>query len=116
MKKMIALAGLAAILAAPAFAQTTVQSAGGTTVTSGTGVVVTPGAPAASTVVVTPGAPAVVPNAHLLPGGVVASIGSSTSVAGGPGATTTTTVTRYWVNVPRGAENDPTFLRWQHLK
>lgn len=115
MKKILACAALAALACAPALAQTQVQSATGATVTSGTGVVVTPGAPG---VVVVPGTPGAVPHAHLLPGGTVTTVGTSTVAAADPqaGASTTTTVTRYWVNVPAGVENDPQFQRWQRLK
>lgn len=109
MKKSLAFATVAAVLAAPVFAQSNVQSSSALPVTSGTGIVVTPGAPLT----------------QALPGAVNSGISSSstttTSVAGaGPApsstATTTTTVTRYWVNVPPGVENDPTFQRWMHLK
>ena len=110
MKKSLALAALATVLAAPAFAQTQVQSSTSGPVTSGTGLAVTPGAPSASTPVV-PGA---------VNSGISSSTTTTTSASGaGPmpaSSSTTTTVTRYWVNVPPGVENDPTFQRWMRLK
>ena len=110
-----AVAALAAFAAAPALAQTHVQSSQGATVMSSTGVMVTPGAPG---VVVVPGTPGVVPQPHLLPGGTVTTVGSTTVSGAGPApsSSTTTTVTRYWINVPAGAEADPQFQRWQRLK
>lgn len=113
--KLAGCAAIAAALAAPAFAQTNVQTPSGVTVTSGTGVVVTPGAPgmapAGATVAVTPGTVHTVPQASI-PGAVVAQADVHTSASGN----TTTTVTRYWVNVPPGAEANPYFQRWQRLK
>jgi hypothetical protein len=97
-----AVAAAAAILSVPAFAQTHVQSAGGVTVTSGTGVVVTPGVPAIVPVTTT-----------AVPGAVLAQAGSATVAVDGR---TTTTTTRYWVNVPPGAVQDPSFQRWQSLR
>jgi metallophosphoesterase superfamily enzyme len=91
----------AAALAAPAlFAQTAVVTSTGPVVTSSTGIVVTPGVPA----MVTHNAP--------LPGAVMAQASQTTSVAGN----TTTTTTRYWVNVPPDVQRDDNFRRWQHLK
>ena len=94
---------LAAILAAPAFAQTAVVSATGPVVTSGTGITVTPGAPSTMPVIV---------GASTVPGSVVAEIASNTTVNGN----TKTTVTNYWVNVPPHAEQREDFRRWQMLK
>jgi hypothetical protein len=104
MKRMHWAVAAAALLSAGAFAQTAVQS---TTVTSTSGIPVTSG----TGVVVTPGAPAV--GVAAIPGAVIASNGTTT-VAGAPG--TTTTITRYWVNVPANVQSDPTFRRWQNLK
>ena len=98
---------LAAVLAAPAFAQY-VQTPSGVTVTSGTGVGVTQGIPARPVTTV--------PATHVH-GASVATAGTSTTVASnGPGSSTTTTITRYWVDVPPDASRDPTFQRWQSLK
>lgn len=94
---------LAAVLAAPAFAQTAVVAATGPVVTSGTGVAVTPGVPSTVPVVV---------GASIVPGSVVAEIASNTSVNGN----TKTTVTNYWVNVPPHARQRADFQRWQMLK
>lgn len=95
-----AVAVAAAALSVPAFAQTNVQSASGVTVTSGTGVTVTPGVPA------------IVPGTQVIPGAVMAQSDVQTSVSGN----TKTTVTRYWVNVPSHAAQDPSFQRWQGLR
>ena len=102
---------LATVLAVPAFAQSQVNSASGVTVTSGTGVVVTPGIPARPV-----GTVSSVPAARL-GGATVATAGTSTTVASnGPGSSTTTTVTRYWMDVPPDATRDSSFQRWQSLK
>ncbi len=90
----------AAFLAAPAFAQVAVVSATGPTVTSGTGIVVTPGVPA------------LVPATVAVPGATMAQASQTTAVNGN----TTTTTTRYWVNVPAGAERSHEFRRWQALR
>ena len=101
-----ACAALAAAFAAPAFAQssvtttTTVQSSTGIPVTSGSGIVVVPGAPVAPSPLVT---------------GAVMTPGSTTQVLGA-GPNTTTTITTYWVNVPPNVENNASFQRWQALK
>lgn len=106
MKKSLAFAAAAAVLAAPVFAQSNVQSSSELPVTSGTGIVVTPSVPLTQT----------------LPGAVNSSISSTTTSVSGAGPapgssmTTTTTVTRSWVNVPPGVESDPTFQRWTRLK
>lgn len=90
---------LAAAVAVPALAQTAVMSAD-TTVTSGTGIVVTPGAPA------------MVPGTHLVPGAVMAQANQTTTKSGN----TTTTTTTYWVNVPADVTRDDRFQRWQRLR
>ena len=107
MKIKLALAAAALALAPAAFAQSAVTSSSGTTVTSGTGVVVTPGVSA-----VVPAGTAVT-TVHLIPG--------ATTVAMGPAVVnttgnTTTTVTRYWANVPANVTADADFQRWQRLK
>lgn len=102
---------LATVLAVPAFAQSSVQTPSGVTVTSGTGVVVTPGIPAK------PVGPVATVPATRIHGATVATAGTSTTVASnGPGSSTTTTITRYWTDVPPDALRDPTFQRWQSLK
>ena len=99
----------ALVLSAPVFAQTAVQSAGGLTVSSGTGVVVTPGV---STSVAAPATTvAVVPHATRS-GAVLAPAGTSETVNGN----SKTIVTRYWVNVPAGVDRDPEFQRWMRLR
>ena len=104
-----AVAALATAFAAPAvFAQAAVTSSTGAAVTSGTGVVVTPGAP--STVVV-PGATVVLPT--MIPGATTVAIGPAQVTTEGR---TTTTVTRYWANVPAGVTNEAEFQRWMRLK
>lgn len=114
----------AIVLSAPAFAQTAVQSATGASVSSGTGLVVTPGVPSAtivapSTTVVAPGTTVVAPVAAVaaiptpsMSGAVVAQAGTSESVSGN----TRTIVTRYWVNVPANVTADADFQRWQRLR
>lgn len=78
----------------------------------------TPGGASAS-VTVTPSTSVAVETApHLLPGGVMAPM-ASTTVLGGPAANVSgsqTVVTRYWVNVPAHVERRADFQRWQHLK
>ena len=105
------LAATLAVAASGAFAQA-VQSSTNVPVTSGTGVVVTPGA-SSSTAGVTPG----VRTVEVLPtptirGAVVAQAGSTETVNGN----TKIVTTRYWVNVPRGANVDDEFERWQRLR
>ena len=102
-----AFAALAAVLAAPAFAQTStvttttsVQSSTGIPVTSGTGVIVTPGVPLSP---------------RPLMAGAVMSPGSTTQVLGA-GPNTRTTITTYWVNVPPNVESNAAFQRWQALR
>lgn len=103
MKSLFAIAmGLAALGAAPAMAQNAVITTTGTTVTSGTGVVVTPS-----------GAPAIINSTRMLPGGVTVATGPASVAAAGNTLTTTQT---YWVNVPAGAVHDDEFKRWQALK
>jgi hypothetical protein len=93
---------LVAAAAAPAFAQTTVTSGTGATVTTSTNIAVTPAVPA----------PAIAARTVTIPGAVVSEIGSNTVVAGN----TKTTTTSYWVNVPQDVTRDPSFQRWQALK
>jgi hypothetical protein len=107
----------ALVLAAPAFAQVAVQSSTGTTVSSGTGLVVTPGVPSAT--VVAPGTTVVAPvptvavvSTPWMSGAVVAQAGTSESVNGN----SKTLVTRYWVNVPPNVTADADFQRWQRLR
>jgi len=110
MKSMHWAVAAAAVLSVSAFAETTtttiqsqsstVTSSTGIPVTSGTGIGVTPGVPIASTAII--------------PGAVISSSGTTTVMGSAPGSTTT--ITRYWVNVPVGVENDPSFRRWQNLK
>src|SRR6478752_5014816 len=73
----------------------------GATVTTSTNIAVTPAVPA----------PAIAARTVTVPGAVVSEIGSNTVVAGN----TTTTTTRYWVNVPQDVTRDPSFQRWQSL-
>ncbi|HVZ45138.1 MAG TPA: hypothetical protein VHA82_15110 [Ramlibacter sp.] len=107
LKTGCALAALAAVLAAPAMAQSTVQSSSGATVGSGAGIAVTPGVPANPMISSTSS------QANRL--NSVAS--SDTSVLGGPGVTTTTTVAEsHWVRVPPNVESRLDFRRWLRLK
>jgi hypothetical protein len=103
----------AACLAASAFAQGSVTSSTGASVSSGTGIVVTPSLPEAS-VTVLPSTVAAIPDGPLLPGGTMVQY-STTTVMGAP-AGTTTKVTRYWVNVPADVASRDSFQRWQRLK
>ena len=115
--KRIAILAAATMLAASAFAQSTVTNSTGTGVTSGTGVPVTPGAPSAP-VTVTPSTSVAVPNHALLPGGAMVQH-SSTTVLGGPSgdvAGTKTVINSYWANVPADVTRDGNFQRWQQLK
>lgn len=107
--KQAGLLAAAIVLAAPAFAQTAVQSASGITVNSGTGVIVTPGV---STAVVAPVPTVAVIPSPAISGAVVAQAGTTESVSGNA----RTTITRYWVNVPAGVERDADFQRWQRLR
>jgi hypothetical protein len=107
----------ALVLSAPAFGQVAVQSATGASVSSGTGLVVTPGVPSAT--VVAPGTMVVAPVATVatvptpwMSGAVVAQAGTSQLVNGN----STTVVTRYWVNVPPNVTADADFQRWQRLR
>jgi hypothetical protein len=115
--KHAAWAVAALVLAAPAFGQVAVQSSTGATVSSGTGVVVTPGVPSAT--VAAPGTTVVapVPTVAVVPtpwmsGAVVAQAGTSESVNGN----SRTVVTRYWLNVPPNVTADADFQRWQRLR
>ena len=99
---LAAAAALAALAASPAMAQNAVVTATGTTVMSGTGVIVSPS-----------GAPAVVTSTRMLPGGVTVATGPAQVSADG---NTLTTRQTYWVNVPAGAVHDDEFKRWQALK
>jgi hypothetical protein len=112
----LALAAAAAFLAAPSFAQTTVQSGTAATVNSGSSAsVTTPGTDASVTVM--PHTSSAVPSARLMPGGAMVPY-SSTTTLGGPGANMSgskTVTTRYWVNVPPDAQQRLDFRRWQRL-
>jgi hypothetical protein len=99
----------AAALSAPVLAQTQVQSGTGVGVSSASSIAVTPGTTA---VIVTPGAAPAVPQAHVLPGSVMAQADSQTTVNGN----TRTTTTTYWANVPPEAWREPGFQRWQSLR
>jgi hypothetical protein len=122
--RLACLIAAAAALAAPAFAQTyggaPVTSSSGATVSSGTGLVVTPGAPSApsASVTVLPTTTAVMPSVHLLPGGATVQ-SSTTTVLGGPAAggvaSSQTVVTNYWTNVPANVTSRPDFQRWSRL-
>jgi hypothetical protein len=92
-----------------------VSSGTGIGVTSGTGIAVQP---SNASVTVIPSTAVAVPSANLMPGGVMAPAGSTT-VLGGPSADVSgsqTVTTRYWVNVPAGADRNHSFQRWQHLR
>jgi hypothetical protein len=106
---------VAGALAAPAFAQSSVTSSTGASVSSGTGIVVTPSLPGAN-VTVTPAASVATPSGHLLPGATLVQGSSTTTVMGsGPGSSTTI-VTNYWTNVPAGFERRGDVQRWMALK
>ena len=104
-----AVLALALVAASGAFAQG-VQSSSNIAVTSGTGVMVTPGVVSSTTVVTN--TPAAALPAPRYSGAVMAEAGRSESVMGD----TKTTTTRYWANVPTGSEHDDRFQRWQRLK
>ena len=96
---------LAAAVAAPAFAggdKAAVTTGTGGTVTTSTNITVTPAVPA----------PAIAAQTVTIPGAVVSEYSSNTTVNGN----TKTTVTSYWVNVPRDVTRDSNFQRWQALK
>lgn len=116
MKTRYAALALAAagVFAAPAFAQSSVTSSTGASVSSGTGVVVTPSLPSPSVTVV-PGAVMSVPSPHLLPGATLVQSNSTTVMGAGP-AGSHTVVTRYWSNVPAGFERRGDVQRWMSLK
>lgn len=120
MKKIqYAFVAAAALAAGSVFAQSAVTSPSGATVSSGTGVVVTPGAPSASVTVIPSTSTAVgVPSTRLLPGGAMVQHSSSTTLGGPSGnvSGTKTEVTTYWANVPADAPRDGNFQRWQRLK
>lgn len=102
---------LAAIAAAPAFAQG-VTSSSSTTVTTGTGGPVV-AASSTTTTTATATAPAVGPSTTMMiPGGVMAQADSSETVNGN----TRTVVTRYWANVPPDVQRHAGFQRWQALR
>lgn len=110
-------AAIAAVLAAPVYAQSTVINSSGASMTSSTGVIVTPGAPSASVAVV-PSTSLAIPTTRLLPGGATVQ-SSATTVLGGPAGDvsgTQTVTTRYWVNVPPDVEHRSDFQRWMRLK
>jgi hypothetical protein len=107
----------AALLAAPAFAQSSVSSSSGMAVNSGTGVVVTPGVPTV-TVIATPSSSVAVQSHSLLPGGAMVE-SSSTAVLAGPSGDVSgskTVITNYWANVPGDASQRGEFQRWQQLR
>lgn len=116
MKAKYAVLALAAagVLAAPAFAQSSVTSSTGASVSSGTGLVVTPSLPGAS-VTVTPSASVAAPSTHLLPGATLVQSNSTTVMGAGP-AGSHTIVTHYWTNVPAGFERRGDVQRWMALK
>lgn len=105
------LATALAVAASGAFAQAAVQSSTQVPVTSGTGMVVTPGTSSDTMVMVPPRTVAVLPT-PTIDGAVIAQAGSTETVNGN----TRTVTTRYWVNVPPGANVDDEFERWQRLK
>jgi hypothetical protein len=103
----IAFVAAAALLAASAFAQSSVTTSTGASVSSASGLTVTPGMPTAA-----------VETHRLLPGGAMVQR-SSTTVLGGPSAdavATRTQVSTYWANVPANAPARHDFRRWQALK
>jgi hypothetical protein len=117
MKARFAAVAVAALLAAPVFAQSSVSSSSGLTVHSGTGVVVTPGVPSASVTVI-PSTQDAIPTHSLLPGGAMVQQ-SSTTVLGGPSGDVSgskAVITNYWANVPGDAQQRGDFHRWQQLR
>ena len=110
MMKKAVLAAALAVAASGAFAQAAVQSSTNVAVTSGTGVVVTPGVPTGA--VVTGVRTVEVLPKPTIDGAVVAQAGSTETVNGNQKIVTT----RYWVNVPAGANVDDEFERWQRLR
>lgn len=106
-----AVIALALVAASGAFAQG-VQSSSNIAVTSGTGVLVTPGVVSSTTVVTSSSTPVSTLPAPRYSGAVMAQAGSSESVSGN----SKTVTTRYWANVPAGSEHDDRFQRWQRLK
>lgn len=131
-------AAIAAVLAAPVYAQstdcqlssnnlashcssTTILGAGpavvtdssSTTVISGTGPVVTPGV-ASTSVTVMPSTAVVVPSTPLIAGGANVAYATTTEVSTPAGSQTV--VTRYWTNVPPDAMNRADFQRWTQLR
>jgi hypothetical protein len=130
-------AAIAAVLAAPVYAQTadctissnnlasecsstTILGAGpavvtnssGTTVVSGTGPVVTTGVPSTSVTVI-PSTVVAVPSTPLIAGGANVQYASNEVVGPAGGKTV---VTRYWTNVPPDAVNRADFQRWTQLR
>jgi len=110
MKKAILVAALA-VASSGVFAQAAVQSSSNVTVTSGTGVVVTPGVSSPALVSGPIRTVTVLPE-PTIDGAVVAQAGSTETVNGN----TKVVTTRYWVNVPRGANVNDEFERWQRLR
>jgi hypothetical protein len=113
---------LAAVASTSAFAEGgMVYSSGGSSVSSGTGVLVGQGAPSSSVTVIPSSSVAVttVPGNRLLPGAATVQA-NSTTVMGGPAAGgisgSQTVTTTYWVNVPGGVQYRSDFQRWQSLK
>jgi hypothetical protein len=103
---------LAAFASASAFAGgDKISSTSGSSVSSGTGVIVTQGASSSSM-------PSTL-HSHPYPGGTQVQA-SQTTVMGGPAAggiaSSQTVVTRYWVNVPAGVERRADFQRWSQLR
>ena len=105
MKQVILSLALAAG-ACGAFAQA-VQSSTQVPVTSGTGVVVTPGVMSGTTAPTVASMPA--PRYY---GATTVQYATSETVSGNQ----RTIVTSHWANVPAGVERDANFQRWQRLK
>lgn len=99
----------------PGASTTTSATTGASTTTTTTN----PATGASASVTTTPSTAMAVETApHLLPGGVMSPM-NSTTVLGGPAANTSgskTVVTNYWVNVPAHVERRGDFQRWTHLK
>ena len=117
--KRIAFVAATCVLAASAFAQSSVSSSTGAPVTSSTGAAVTPGAPSASVTVKPTTSTTATAAPRLLPGAAMVQRSSTTVLGGpaGPGVSgTKTEITTYWTNVPADAARDANFQRWQSLK
>jgi len=117
MKRIVLLAA-STLLAATAFAQSSVTSSSGATVNSGTGVVVTPGVPTASVTVGSSTTSTGMPRRNMIDGGVMVQESTQTVLGGpsGDAAGTKTEITTYWSNVPSDVRRDGNFQRWQRLK